>query len=88
MRFSERYGYVKPSDVLIREKLTREIENAICTVYDELQNELFDMDTPDAYEKMEEYLWCYFLNNRKMDFWGGYSSRKVVATKFVLDNNR
>lgn len=88
MKFSERYGYVKPSDVLIREKLTREIQNAICTVYDKLHNELYDMDAPDAYEKMEEYLWCYFLNNRKMDFWGSYGSRKVVATKFVLDDNR
>ena len=29
--FSERYGYTKPSEVLIREKITTEIENVICS---------------------------------------------------------
>jgi hypothetical protein len=27
--FSERYGYTKPSDVIIRERITPEIQNAI-----------------------------------------------------------
>ena len=34
--FSERYGYTKPSDVIIREKITLEIQNAICSSYDKL----------------------------------------------------
>ena len=29
--FSERYGYTKPSDVIIREQITPEIESAIFT---------------------------------------------------------
>ena len=39
--FSERYGYTKPSDVIIREKITPEIQNAICSCYDKLKNRLF-----------------------------------------------
>ena len=61
MKFSERYGYVKPSDVIIREKLSREIQNAICTVYDELHNA---MSASGGYTNMEEYLWCYWLCSR------------------------
>ena len=38
--FSERYGYTKPSDVIIREKITPEIQNAICSCYDKLKNRL------------------------------------------------
>ena len=33
--FSERYGYTKPSDVIIREKITTVIQNSVynCFVY-------------------------------------------------------
>lgn len=27
--FSERYGYIKPSDIIIRERITPDIQNAI-----------------------------------------------------------
>ena len=37
--FSERYGYTKPSDVLIRETITEEIVNGICSCYDYLNVE-------------------------------------------------
>ena len=36
--FSERYGYVKVSDVIIRERITPEIQNAICTCFDKLED--------------------------------------------------
>jgi hypothetical protein len=32
--FSERYGYTHPSDVIVREQITPEIQNAICSCYD------------------------------------------------------
>ena len=38
--FSERYGYIKPSEVLIRECMPEEIVNAINSAYDILQNVL------------------------------------------------
>lgn len=77
--FSERHGYTKPSDVIIREKITPEIQNAICSCYDRLYEKI-----EQSYEhrrlcwKMEEYLWTDFLNKRKVDFGG-----RPVATTFI-----
>jgi len=36
--FSERYNYTKASDVIIRETITPEIQNAICSLYDDLND--------------------------------------------------
>lgn len=61
--FSERYGYTKPSDVIIREKITPEIENAILSCFDALQNK----EAAIIY-KMEEYIWCEYFHKRRKDF--------------------
>lgn len=84
--FSERYGYVKPSTVLIRENLTDEIVSAICTAYDKIKQNIEYLDR-DYYRGMEEYLWCYFLNNRLGDF---YTSRGhyTVATDYMKSENQ
>ncbi len=88
MKFSERYGYLKPSEVIIREQITPEIQNAICTCYDDLSKEMnyFEGDGKE-YARLEENIWCYFLNNRKNDFWlsGGY---RIVSTRFIGDSNK
>lgn len=36
--FSERYGNTKPSEVIIRERITLAIQNAICSCFDELKD--------------------------------------------------
>lgn len=76
-RFSERYGYKEPSKVIIREEITDEIENAICSVYDRLKrsNKL-------VFDKVEEYLWCEFLNQRLSEFYKGYVNQ-IVATDYI-----
>ena len=73
--FSERYGYTKPSDVIIREKITPEIQNAICSCYDQLPYVLFhtfkgnSMDAcKQEYRKLERYVWKYFFNQRENDY--------------------
>ena len=86
-RFSERYGYVKPSDVLIRGKMSLDIQNAICTCFDKLEN-LFNQqmrytEGEVEYKKLEKFLWVYFLNNREAYF----SYRQPVATTFLEDND-
>ena len=69
MKFSERYGYLKPSDVFIREQITPEIQNAICNCYDDLNRKMsYGMY---KYAHLEEHIWCYFLNKRKDKFWQG-----------------
>lgn len=65
--FSERYGYVKVSDVIIRERITPEIQNAICTCFDKLINIYslagFSYATSE-YEELEKQVWTKFLNQR------------------------
>lgn len=85
--FSERYNYVKVSNVIIRETITPEIQNAICSCYDRLKR--FFMDSDDfgtPYIDMERYLWTYFLNQRESNFQTGIHYR-IVATSFIEDNN-
>jgi conserved hypothetical protein len=69
--FSERYGYTKPSDVFIRERITPEIQNAICNCYDSLYNRIG--------QQVEIYLWKYFLNERQ----DAYNSYCDVAKNYI-----
>lgn len=82
--FSERHGYIKLSDVIITERLTPEIINSICTCYDELENK-FGYGSSE-YRDLEEFIWVYFLHQRKNDFYGTYGGRRVVATTYIKDN--
>lgn len=87
--FSERYNYIKVADVIIREKITPEIQNAICSCYDKLEGFFIEArtycsDTP--YIDMEKYLWTYFLNQREGNFYEGRRYH-IVATQFVEDEN-
>lgn len=84
--FSERYGYTKPSEVLIRETLTKEIENALCSCYDRMENNLNEHSYGDeVYKKMELFLWTDFLNKRHNDFFTRYGSHNIVATRVLQD---
>lgn len=90
--FSERYGYIKPSEVIIRETITPEIQNAICSCYDKLHQYFKDYGIySDEYMEMEQYLWTYFLNRREGEFYDElYDGRRryyVVATQFIEDKN-
>jgi len=87
--FSERYGYTKPSEVLIRGKITTEIENVICSCYDVLYDALRKNYTysDEIYNDMELYLWTHFLNNRRNDFYGNYGGHMVVATSVIKSDD-
>lgn len=80
--FSERYNYTKASDVIIREQITPEIQNAICSCYDKLRSSLKYYS--ESYIVLERYLWTYFLNQREGKFQekGLYH---IVATIFLED---
>lgn len=84
--FSERYGYTKPSEVLIRECMPEEIVNAINSAYDILQNVLFNLDrynpSNECYKDMELFMWTRFLNKRRNDFFRGFD-HEVVVTKIM-----
>lgn len=86
--FSERYGYVNPRDVLVKERITEEISNAICTAYDQLEDALNHIDvyshrSHDAsYTALELAIWIHYENNRQNDFYL-FSGHKIVATEYV-----
>lgn len=89
--FSERYGYIRPSDVIIRETITPEIQNAICSCYDKLPqyfNQYGIYIGGNEYTEMEKYLWTYFLNRREGEFYDQHYDGRiyhVVATQFIED---
>lgn len=67
--FSERYGYTKPSEVIIRERITPAIQNAICSCFDELKDFTEkDFGYNPKYDKINQRIWTYFLNQRKANF--------------------
>jgi len=70
MKFSERYGYLKPSEVIIREQITSEIQNAICNCYDDLEDNLRSISSinENLYNELEKYIWTYFLNSRRSEY--------------------
>lgn len=92
MKFSERYGYVKPTDVLKRGGLDREGATALCNCYDHLAKwlNLYDVDNHSSYDEsyteMEEAIWCFFMNQRRDDFYG-FNSHKIVATEYILSDS-
>lgn len=88
--FSERYGYTKPVEVLIREKITEDIENALCTCYDVLEDALRRgrySNRDDTFKDMELFLWTDFLNKRHNDFFGDFGGHMIVATQVLKDNS-
>lgn len=92
MKFSERYGYIRPVDVLKRGCLDEEGAKALCNCFDYLFKWLnrYDVDRrahfDESYTELEETVWCFFMNQRRNDF---YDSRghKVVATEYLLSSN-
>lgn len=84
--FSERYNYTKPSDVIIREKITPEIQNALCSCFDKLEGFFRHSGVYSGYPyyEMEKYIWTYFLNEREGNF-GDPRSYNIVATSFLED---
>lgn len=87
--FSERYGYTKPSDTLIREKMTEEVENALCSCYDRLADYIRTRLSyrDETYKEMELFLWTDFLNERLNNFYDEYGGYMIVAT-YVLKEKR
>lgn len=92
MKFSERYGYVKPIEVLKRGCLDNEGITALCNCYDHLAMWLNRYDVnisinryDESYTELEETIWCFYMNQRRADFYG-YNGHKVAATAYLQSN--
>lgn len=71
--FSERYGYTKVSDVIIREEITDDIQNAICNCLDLLKR-IYKACGYDEYlsplQPICSHVWTYYFNKRTSEFRG------------------
>lgn len=84
--FSERYGYTKPSDVIIREQITPDIQNAILSCYDRLKERIENSYKYKwIYTNIEKFIWTRFLNQRESTF-SWYSSSSAIA-QYIEENN-
>lgn len=92
MKFSERYGYVKPIEALKRGPLDKECLTALCNCYDHLGHWLNEYDVDkyheynESYTEMEETIWCFFMNQRRNDFFTG-NGHRIAATFYLLSDN-
>lgn len=85
--FSERYGYVKVSDVIIRERITIEIQNAICTCFDKLVDiyKLAGFSYADSeYVELEQHVWTKFLNQRLAH----YNHYDYCLVRYIEDSSK
>lgn len=84
--FSHRMGYSPVDDAIVRERITEEVQNSICNCYDDFKEELKRgyYSQSGVYEKMEAYLWRFFLNKRMADFSYRY---EIVLTRVILDKS-
>lgn len=85
--FSQRKGYSPADNAFVRERITIEIQNAICNCYDDFEDQLRNVhyNPIDVYQEMESFLWRYFLNEQMSEFSSGYNY-KVVLKSVVQDN--
>lgn len=85
--FSERYGYTKVSDVIIREKITLEIQNAICSCFDQLgdlyASANFYQAAQSLLSDLEKEVWTKFLNQRL----SRYNYHSFYITDYIENDN-
>lgn len=78
--FSERYGYVNPKEVFVREQLTESIQNSIYNWLRIIRDNNRDV-YGFSYRNIEEYIWVFFLNQR----WDTFSSSSDILARYILD---
>lgn len=81
--FSERQGYIKPNEVIIRGKITKPIQNSI---YNWTLKILGNVD--ELY--IETEVWLYFLNNKINEYqsYRSYSRYGVILNYIDNDENK
>lgn len=79
-RFSDRYGYTKPSNIFVKEGLTKPIQDCICSCIDELENDLRTVSIDD-YENMQIHIWMHYFFRRKNDFF--YERNKNILVSYI-----
>ena len=77
-RFSDRYGYTTPNKIFIRERLTPEIQDCICSCFDQLLLDFRNVDSSKTYENLQLQAWMHYLHRRRHDFYCRQSKNIIV----------
>ena len=81
--FSERYGYLNPREVIIREQITEPVQNSIYNWYNILKDTNCRAVYPINFSELERLIWMYFLNKRMDDF----PYRQLIFQRYILDED-
>ncbi len=81
--FSERYGYLKPSEVIVRESITNVIQNSIYNWITMLWDRNAYYIHGFNFRKIEEYVWLYFFNQRTDTF----RHQDNIIRKYILSES-
>lgn len=99
--FSERYGYTKPSDCVIKGKITSKIINALSSCFTLLKEDLDDADYLESLEnddedwqdlnkksfnRMDRTVWIDFMNKKADNYVGGIKMRQYDAVQLCLNS--
>lgn len=83
--FSERYGYVKVSDVIIRETITPEIENAIINKLEAWNESISGRVYPEPFIEIEKTIWTYHLNKITTHFPYHYGEETILSGIYIKE---
>lgn len=80
--FSERHGYIKPSDALIVECMPKEVQNSIYNcLYDYAEK------TPGFFDSLDKMVWVFFLNEKECDY-DQIQFKRGYITLYIIDNSQ
>lgn len=80
--FSERHGYIKPSDALIVECMPKEVQNSI---YNCIYN--YEEENPGLFESLDKMVWVFFLNEKECDY-DQIQFKRGYITLYIIDNSQ
>jgi len=78
--FSERHGYTKGSDELIRKEITRPINNSILNWFSEIEEHF-----RGSYYAIEKEIWQYFLEEKLIKYQHNRDFRTIVIINYLED---
>ena len=99
--FSERYGYTKPSNCVIKGKITSKVVNALSSCFTQLKEDLDDADYLESldnddddwqdihkksFNRMDRAVWIDFMNKKADKYLGGLKMRQYDAVQLCLDS--
>ncbi len=85
--FSQRKGLTTDSEIVLRDDMSKDVENAILSCYYKFNELLRKYNNYHSMPKLiEQELWCHFFNRNIRDFFDEYSYKYVFETFFESDN--